>query len=574
MRTLLFFLTTTLLLTGTAAFAQSDKALLRQLAEDNKKSVEALALYPEDARLAILESAKYPEVLIKMKNAQEKTSAAFRTLVEDFPRSTQAVFFDLTRYPGLIPELVATGYDDASIRNALETLPADKRDEAFGVARRQMNTLVKINELQGTAQGAFENIIGGYPAPAQAAFRKLLDLPEVVDILNEDLRFTVLVGDVYKEDPAWVLHKMDSLSLAVAREHAEELNNWKSGIENDPQARSEFQAAARAYADEYGYTDEVYDLAEDDLYDGGYNMEYAATERHYYYHYPYWFGYPWWWPEPCWRPYPYWWYWGFYPYHSTIIVVHMPSYHFMHWYFGRPYHHHAYNHLSTHFVNHYYGHRKSGTTISMGVGEWRDQNRNIISDEWLSDKSRLPQRLRDYANFEKGRQEFNTRNPGRTLTQDQYLDKNAQQFPDLQRSRKQAQAEVQNERTDANRQRSDWAPPKAPVTPEPAPARVPRTDKQLPPTPPRTGPVEKAQPAPRPERPAKQPAKKPDIEEAKDYHRDKWQEPKRPAPQTQPAQPAPRTQPAKPAPHRETAPKTEKARQQPAAPKTQKQREG
>ena len=77
------------LLVGGQLFAQADKALLRDLAEENKQSVEALALYPEDTRLSILEAAKYPEVLIKMQNIREKTSAAFQTLIEDFPRNTQ-----------------------------------------------------------------------------------------------------------------------------------------------------------------------------------------------------------------------------------------------------------------------------------------------------------------------------------------------------------------------------------------------------------------------------------------------------------------------------------------------------
>ena len=578
MRTLLFFLTIALALGVGAAFGQTDKALLHQLAEENKKSVEALALYPEDTRLAILESAKYPEVLIKMKNAQEKTSAAFRTLIEDYPRNTQNVFFDLTRYPALVADLVVLRNDRTAMRQALDVLPENKRDEAFGVADRQMNTLAKIDDLQRTAQGVFEDLIASYPAPAQAAFRKLLDLPEVVDILNDDLRFTVLVGDVYKDDPAWVIQKVDSLNLAVAREHAEELDNWKAGIDKDPQARSEFQAAANEYAKEYGYTDEIYDTGNDDLYNG-YDAEPAVVERYYSYHYPYWFGYPWWAPEPCWRPYPYWWYWGFYPYHQTVIIVHLPSYHFMHWYFERPHHHQVYNHLSTHFVNHYYGHRNSGTTISMGVGEWREQNRKIISDEWLSDRTRLPERLREYATFEKGREDYNARNPGHTETREQYLERNPKLYPDLQRSRTQAQVEIQRESTEVSRQRADWAPPKEPVSPEPA--RAPRTSPpartQTPPvTPPRTAPQDKAKPAElppaRPERPATQPPKKPDLDEAKDYHRDKWQEPRRSnPPQTQPA-PAPRTKPVTPAaPKRESAPRQEKPKQ---APQTQKRREG
>ncbi len=38
---------------------------------------------------------------------------------------------------------------------------------------------------------------------------------------------------------------MDSLNLAVARSHAEELENWKSTLENDPAAKGELQAAVK-----------------------------------------------------------------------------------------------------------------------------------------------------------------------------------------------------------------------------------------------------------------------------------------------------------------------------------------
>jgi len=575
MRTLLFFFVA-LLAASQVVWSQTDKALLRQLAEENKKSVEALALYPEDARLAILEASKYPEVLIKMKNAQEKTSAAFRTLIEDFPRSTQTVFYDLTRYPGLIATLVSRQNDQSAMRLALEVLPAAKRDEAFGVADRQISTLAKIDNLMNTTQRTFDQMIAGYSTPAQASFRKLLDLPEVVDILNEDLRFTVLVGDLYKEDPAWVLHKMDSLSLAVAREHADELDNWKKTVENDPQARSEFQSATREYATEYGYTDDLYDIVDDDLY---YEAPRPAVEYNYYhYNYPYWFGYPWWAPQPCWRPYPYWWYWGFYPHQQSVVIIYMPSYHFMHWYFWHPHHHNRYNHLSTHFVNHYYGHRHSGTTITMGVGEWRNQNRDIISDTWLSDKGRLPERLREYARFENGRQQFNAKNPTKALTPEKYLEKNGRQYPELEKSRTQAKTEIQRERTEQDRRRSDWAPPKEPVKQEPAPARVPRTDqpekpKTLP-TQPGREPADKAkpaqptEPAQRPERPAARP-QKPAVDEAKEYHRDKWQEPARTQPKTERA-PAPQPKQTAPAQRKETPRQTKPQ----AAPKTEKQRGG
>lgn len=525
MRHVHFFLLA-LLGIGPAVFAQTDKALLHELAEENKKSVDALVLYPQDARLAILEATKQPELVVKMQSMQQKTTAAFRTLIEDFSRSTQAVFYDLTRYPGLVEALADRRESPDAVWASLQVLPEDKRQEAYGVVLDQMPTLIKINELNHTAANAFTAMLSPYPAPVRQAFQQLADLPEVLEILNEDLRFTILVGDTYREDPAWVLHKMDSLNLAVAREHAEELSDWKQTLENDPQAAAELEAASAEYRAEYGYDGQDYPYPQE-----------TSVERYYSYHYPWWYGYPWWEPYPRWRPYPYWYDWGFYPYRQTVVIIYMPSWHFMHWYFEHPRHHHHYNRLSTHFVNHYYGHRRSGTSITVGVGEWRDRNRSIVSDEWLADKNRLPERLREYGRFEEKRADYNTRNPKAKLDAEQYLEKNGRQYPELEHSRQEARQENRRE----PEKRSDWAPAKQPV-----PAPAPRTEKPpqtTPPTPPRREPA---------------PPKDEAVDKAKDYHRQQWEQDNRnqqardrreAAPQRQPA-PQPKNQPA-PAPRKQ-----------------------
>jgi hypothetical protein len=247
-----------LLLFVPAAQAQTDKALLRELVEENRKSVEALALYPSDTRIAILEACKYPEVLVKMNGAQEKTAAAFRNLIEDYPRSTQEIFYEMARYPGLIADLAGKRDVPAAQRESLKQLPEKQRETAFETAREHSVTLQKIADLESTAQRAFADMIATYPAPAQAAFRRLVALPEALQILNEDLRLTIMAGDLYREDPSGVIRQTDSLHLAVARSQAEELANWKSALESDPEAQREMESASREYAEEMGYDSEDY----------------------------------------------------------------------------------------------------------------------------------------------------------------------------------------------------------------------------------------------------------------------------------------------------------------------------
>jgi hypothetical protein len=515
--------------TGTA---QTDLSLLGDLAEENKKSVEALVLYPSETRLAILQATKNPEILVKMQNMREKTSAAFRALIEDFPRTTQSVFYDLNRYPGLVESLVLQKNDQGAIHKLLQVLPADRVEEAFGIVNRQMSTLIQINDLSQTTRRAFEGLIAGYPISAKQAFTHLLDLPEVIDLLNEDLRFTIMVGDVYRANPAWVIQKMDSLNLVVARAHAEELENWKTSIENDPEAKLELQSAANEYATENGYAVEevegnsVDDYAYDDVYadrDPVNSRTDRQIVRHYYDPYPYWYSYPWWEPYPRWHPYPLWWDWGAYFRPRGPIVIYLPSYHFMHWYFDRPQHHDRYNRLSTHFVRHYYGYRSSGTTISTGVRDWQERNRRIISNDFITPQKELSERLREFGRFEQGWRELNTKNPTRITTPEEFLDKNSQKYPQILLSRERAKTEIQHETTVKRERNADWAPPKVPVLPEPIPA--PRTDqpakrKVTPDRKPNLPSNDK--PILREPRPAPVPRTKPD--EAKDYHRQKWEE--------------------------------------------------
>jgi hypothetical protein len=458
--------------------AQSDQALLKDLAEENKKSIEALVLYPPETRLAILDATRHPEVLIKLQDMKTRTSTAFQNLIEDFPRSTQDVFYDLSRYPGLMERLVLHQEDAQAMRKDLEVLPESKQGDAFGVATRQMATLTQIQQLTRTTDAAFDRLISRYATSTRKSFEHLLKLPEVLELLNEDLRFTILVGETYRDNPDWVIRQMDSLNVVVARNHAEELANWQKSIENDPAAQAELQAAAQEYAKASGYISQT----SDDLYaDEGYYTEEdePAAVFHYYEPYPYWYGYPWWEPYPRWHPYPWWWDWGcrFYP--GQVVVVYMPSYYFMHWYFDVPYHHVYYNHLSTHFVNHYYGYRRSGTTISTGVRDWHERNRTVISDDFISDKGRLPERLKDFGRFEQDWKNQNTRNPEKALDKEAFLDQNTKKYPDIKQSREKAATEIQRETIDKRVKDRQWAPSKAPAKPEPAQApgtKRPRTD--------------------------------------------------------------------------------------------------
>ena len=414
--------------------AQTEEELLAELIAKDEEAINALVLYPEDTRLAILEATKYPEALIKLESVQSQTSKAFRAFIEDYPRSTQEMIWDLTRYPGLIELLVETGPEkQRELDLVLKDFPEVIRDRARKAVKGYSPVLVRVNELDRNAAIAFDRLLINYPTSAREALRQLVALPEVLTILTDNIRLAVLVGDLYTNEPEYVLKKVDSLNLVVARQNAEELEEWKKSLEEDPQAVGELEASAETFQEEYGYDDLYYDGSDyDDLYYEDKKKDARVVHEYYHYHYPYWFSYPYWYQYPRWRLYPDWYDWGFYfgP-GQSIIVVNLPSFYFTHWYFYHPHHHYRWSYLSAHFTRHYSRHYRVGSPITTGVTGWRDRNRDIVSDHWLRDDARLSERFRAYGKFEADRSRYNRSHPQRELSQEEFRKRNPQRYRTL-----------------------------------------------------------------------------------------------------------------------------------------------
>ena len=398
--------------------AQTEKELLAQLIAEDQDAINALVLYPENTRMAILEATLYPEALIKLESIQTQTSTAFQELLGDYSKDIQQMIWDLTRYPDLIHRLAKTD-GAAAVNNVLKDYPDVIHQRAKEASRNYHHRLVKIDNLYQSADSAFKTLLSNYAPKTQDALQHLIALPEVLTILTENIRLSILVGDLYQQDPQWIIRQADSLNLEVARQNAQEMEDWKQSLEDNPEAMEELQASTEAFAEEYGYDDEYYDWEEDDVY---YDNEVReVVVRHYYeYSYPYWFSYPSWYYYPRWRPYPFWHDWGFY-YSSprVVVVIRLPSFYFTNWYFYHPHHHYYWPHLSSHFVHHYHGHRSFGSSITTGVTVWRSQNREIITDTWLKDERSLPKRFKEYGDFETARRKYNKKYPQKEISQEE-----------------------------------------------------------------------------------------------------------------------------------------------------------
>ena len=124
------------------AFSQSDKELLSELIADDRESVDALVMYPADTRLAILEVAMNPEILMRMKGIQNNSQSKFLEIVRPFSQEEQEQFYQITRYPDLVASLVAGDKKSkAEIREIALAYPEEIRETAedLGITPNSLN---------------------------------------------------------------------------------------------------------------------------------------------------------------------------------------------------------------------------------------------------------------------------------------------------------------------------------------------------------------------------------------------------------------------------------------------------
>ena len=387
----ILILFTPLIWMSLSVFSQNDKSILSELLDEDKQTIEALSLYPESTKRAILEVAGYPDALARMESISERTRERFQDIISPFDQDVQVYFYELGRYPNLMESLVVEGKKSRSeIKNMLEAYPEEIHDAALNLGRKRYGELSDILELTQTADEAFEAIISDYPLAVRKHLRQLLEMPEVLDVLMKNFESTVIMGAIYKRDPAWVWQVMDSIQTEIAQKSAQELADWKANLEEDPTALKELESVAKTYAEENGYGSRSYRtyLTPDD-FRYWYHFNYVP--------YSFWFGYPYWYVHPYWYPRPYWYYWGFYygP-GGNIVIFDFPSWYFIDWYFTRPYHHYYYPHLSHRYLTHYERHRTSILSTTSRIRTWTIQNRDSYSRDWLRNDERRVERLKDF----------------------------------------------------------------------------------------------------------------------------------------------------------------------------------
>ena len=398
--------------------------------KEDSAAINALALYPDSVRMEIFTACEYPAIIVDVASLQKNSNAAFADLLSSYPRTTQEDVYNLSRYPNLITQIVNGGQKSKEdMETLLAVYPSEIHDKGLKYGMEQFDLLSKINDLQMQVNRQFQTLISTYPQDVQKVFTDMLQMPEVMALLNDHLSLTVRVGDHYKRDPQYVMHKSDSNALVQAQQNAEQLNAWKQNIQEDTAAQNELKQAANDYADSNGYNNSDVDAPVNSDEVSNYSV----------YPYSYWFGYPTWYPYSYWYDYPYWYDWGFYygP-GGQIIVFGFPSYYFINWYFWYPYHCHRYPHLGAAYVRHYYGAHRQNTLSRQVVHNWVHENRKYLPADFIKSNANNTRveaikqmgLVNEKALDKTGRVDAKIR--------DQYLAKNATNYPALRTTPAQA----------------------------------------------------------------------------------------------------------------------------------------
>lgn len=419
-------LTIIILFTGTL-YSQTqnkddERALLKQVINENREAVNAIAMYPRDTRKIIFTASEYPELVTKLSAMQKNTQEAFEKLIANFSKEEQEKIWNLTRYTGLISEIAADHKkSEDEIKVIITKYPDEIRKTALEEGVKNYELLIQIDNMNKSYDADLDQILADYPQEAKDAFRQMINMPEVLDILFDHMQYTVVIGDYYKKNPERVLHKTDSLNQVLTQKNAQEAEEWKQSINDDPQAQQEYAQAANDYAQENGYQQEDY------------NSQMTPDVTTYNaYPYTWWFGYPSWYPYDYWNPYPYWYDWGFYygP-GGSLVFFGMPSIYFINWYFYYPEHFNRYPELANHYYVYYTNHRAAVNynPVSNGVNSWKIRNKDVVTSEWDNDKTNRIQRFKEFGKLETERTKYNVAHPHEQIERNEYIKRNQNKYP-------------------------------------------------------------------------------------------------------------------------------------------------
>jgi hypothetical protein len=434
MRNLLFFFffLTTLLLNG-----QVNERLDKNFSSDDSTALVSIANYPDSIRHNILLACQKPDLLVKTELLQKNSSRSFRSLIDNYSKESQQKFWNLSRYPKLINEIV-TGNKKSKeeLKTIASRYPEELRPVIVEYGEKHIGVLTEMNNLYEKSNIDYDKLIANNPINIKTAYLSLRSFPDVLNILTSNMHLAVILGNMYVSDSKYTLLMLDSIKIKQEAQRIKETEDWQKGLEKNPEAKKEMEQVTKEFIKDK-QSDENVDDVYNNMTSNNSNPQIYTTDPVLNYAvqpYPYWFGYPWWYDYPYWYPYPYWYNSGFYWGPYGIVYIGLPSPYFMHWYFFHQNHHYYYSHFSDYCIGYqsvHYGPRIQRTGFNSEIIQWTKVNEHNLPKGYLNSDGNRQNRIKELGRFEMNYHNNTTGIFGKNITRSEFLQNNSSYYPHL-----------------------------------------------------------------------------------------------------------------------------------------------
>ncbi len=407
------------------------------LTAEEKEVVRALALYPGNVREAILEATLRPDLIAALNDIATQSRQDFRALVGDLPRDSQALVWEVVRYPAMLDSLVALGPSPSedAVRAAIATQPADAQESLLLLMAQEPDLAEQAHDVRLQAEQRTSDLLSREPLQVESAFRIVLEQPEALSKMSERPDLVARIAEVYRRDPALVLSRLEEIAQEIDANYEASVQAWAQQLEANPAAAEELVEASRLYAEENGLpppaqeaSDPTTEVSVDDAIVAAAPGEGVEGEE--LVPYPYYYG-----PPPGQEAY--------YPYQpqdsagfylnelGELVVVSLMTYAFVDWLFDDDDDYwDRYPDLSSEVII-----NVDRTNIWIGGGndrvrDWVDDNRHDLPDGWFDNDGDLRDRMGDYADAHRDFEDWRDKNGGKGSLDDFVKDR-GDRFPGL-----------------------------------------------------------------------------------------------------------------------------------------------
>lgn len=302
------------------AHAQDERELLRSFMRSDSEFVDVLALAEDDVQTSWLVASSAGEAVARLSTLQEQSQSRFTALAQGYARETQTDMWNVSRYADLVDRLSGAPVSDAELNSLMAGVPGDVQQSVRRLLRESPEIFTKTNGVRKEFERGYEEIVRSYPDSVRRSLNALRSNPEVLALMNDNMRSTVLLGDLYKRDARTLRDALKERNRELLARKAGDVREWQNKLDADADARKELQQSAEEFAQEEGRGETTI-------------VAVAPPERVRVISYAYWTGYPWWYSSPVWYPYPLWYHTGYAMVGGRWVWYGTPSWFFLRWHF-------------------------------------------------------------------------------------------------------------------------------------------------------------------------------------------------------------------------------------------------